>query len=267
MRFLPDAPPVYRIVFAGTLALLGVGAIFGVIHSAKRGQIPPGIVFNRLENADRLLAAGSFEEAAAEYRTGVSVSPTDFEAWSKLGRCMQRMGRSEESLTAYREAWNLMPGLATTNNNLGTALGRVGETREAEKFYRRAITLDPGRQDARINLGALMLGRGRREEARALFLEALAADPGYAPAHGAMGALEAGAGNFEAAELRFAEALRLAPGNTGYARDLARVRADLEASRRTGTQGPKSPKEAGVAVREAPAGALTRSDPPGYSAP
>lgn len=228
MRVIPtEASPVYKFSFGVTLFLLAAGALLGVIDSVREGSIPPGIRINRLESADRLFAEGRFEEAAAEYRTAAAVMPGDFEAWSKLGSCMDRLGRAEESLAAYRQAWAVRPRNPQTNNNYGIALVRAGRLDEAEERYRRAIALDPAQLDARINLGALMLRRGRPDEARKLFTEAIEADPSYAPARGAMGATEAGAGNFVAAEAHFAEAARLDPSVASYARDLQRVRAEI----------------------------------------
>ena len=53
---------------------------------------------------------GRYEEAAAEFRAVLDLSPTDDYAHYALGRCLEKRGRDKEAQGHYKLASSLRPG-------------------------------------------------------------------------------------------------------------------------------------------------------------
>jgi len=53
---------------------------------------------------------GRYEEAAAEFRAALEISPVDDYAHYALGRCLEKLGRTSEANGHYKLARSLRPG-------------------------------------------------------------------------------------------------------------------------------------------------------------
>jgi Flp pilus assembly protein TadD len=53
---------------------------------------------------------GRYEEAEAEFRTALELSPVDDYAHYALGRCLEKLGRTSEANGHYKLARSLKPG-------------------------------------------------------------------------------------------------------------------------------------------------------------
>ena len=53
---------------------------------------------------------GRYEEAEAEFRAALEISPVDDYAHYALGRCLEKLGRAKEANAHYKLARSLRPG-------------------------------------------------------------------------------------------------------------------------------------------------------------
>lgn len=93
--------------------------------------------------ADAFARQGQFEDASVFYRTIVTRSPRDFEAWLALGNALveQADGQlTQASVYAYRQANLLRPASAAPGYFLGLSLVRQGRMMEARGVWRDALT-------------------------------------------------------------------------------------------------------------------------------
>jgi cytochrome c-type biogenesis protein CcmH len=92
--------------------------------------------------ADAFARQGQFEDASVFYRTIVTRSPRDFEAWLALGNALveQADGQlTQASVYAYRQANLLRPESAAPGYFLGLSLVRQGRMMEARGVWRDAL--------------------------------------------------------------------------------------------------------------------------------
>lgn len=92
--------------------------------------------------ADAFARQGQFEDASVFYRTIVTRSPRDFEAWLALGNALveQADGQlTQASVYAYRQANLLRPDSAAPGYFLGLSLVRQGRMMEARGVWRDAL--------------------------------------------------------------------------------------------------------------------------------
>jgi tetratricopeptide (TPR) repeat protein len=112
-------------------------------------------------------------------------SPSNWIAFTALGRALADAEQMEPAMTAHQRAYELNPNVADTNYNLAMVQARRNETDAAEKLLRRAIELsapkDALHQDAMIKLGYLYEDQ-RKDPTTAEVWFKRAADSGYPPA-------------------------------------------------------------------------------------
>ena len=100
-------------------------------------------------------------------------------------------GSLEEAETLYRQILELDPEHYTALANLGNVLGRQDRTEEALSLLRRAVTVDPNHPHAHYGLALVFLSRGQMSMAEAELETVLSLDPNDANAAGLLGRLEA----------------------------------------------------------------------------
>jgi Flp pilus assembly protein TadD len=79
--------------------------------------------------ADTLFGEERFDEAAAQYRTYLSLRPTDGGAMTNLGISLAATGKDDEAIAAFRRAVELNPRDARARRNLEVALESMRERR------------------------------------------------------------------------------------------------------------------------------------------
>ena len=112
---------------------------------------------------------GRVDEAIAEYRAAIQITPDHAKALCNLGNVQQDQGKLEEAIAAFREAIRLDPDDAISHYNVGNALQVRGKLQEAIAAYRTAIRLRPDFAAAHTNLANALLNQGKHEEAVAEF--------------------------------------------------------------------------------------------------
>ncbi len=120
---------------------------------------------------------GRLNEALAEYREAVRLSPVYFRGHSNLGILLDDMGRPEEALAEYRLALRLKQNLPTLHEGMGIVLVELGRFDEAMSEFAAAARLDPAYPWPYFQMGKALLQQGRDAEAIGKLREALRIDP------------------------------------------------------------------------------------------
>jgi len=166
---------------------------------------------NHYESGNACYEQGRMDEAIAEYREAIRLTPDYAEAHNNLGAALQALRRTDESVAAYREAVRLKPDYATAWNNLGSALQQQGNLSNAIDAYHRALSLDPNYALAHYNLGNALREQHRAPEAIDAFRAAVRLKPDFSEAHSNLGAILHHQERLEESLASYEAALRLRP--------------------------------------------------------
>ena len=209
-------------------------------------------------------ATGQYEDAVAEYRRALDLSPGYSKAYNNMGLSLEELGRDEEARNAYTAAVDknpsnavarnnlgaylsrrgdleaaadefaraveLDPGMYQAHMNLGTALAKSGDLEAAERHYRSALAVNPGLKEAWNALGVVLDETGRHGEAIAAYTRAVALDPAFSQARNNLGIVLAKTGQYEEALMEFEAALRTAPNDPGIRANVLQMRELVQAS-------------------------------------
>jgi len=121
-----------------------------------------GARFNR---AVELQRAGSWKEAAAEYRQVLALVPNYAEAHANLGAVLVRLGSYDEAIAAYQKALQINPKLTPVLLNLGIAYYQAGQFANAIAPLESFLKSSPGNSQAEQLIGIALVELGRDAEA------------------------------------------------------------------------------------------------------
>lgn len=124
-----------------------------------------------------LLERGRTDEAVAEFRAALDLSPTHAQAWHNLGNAQSARGQFGEALGYYRRAIELEPENANFHASLGHAYLETGQPDDALASLRTAVALAPHKAAHPYNLASALMKLGRTEEAGPPLARALELSP------------------------------------------------------------------------------------------
>jgi tetratricopeptide (TPR) repeat protein len=110
-----------------------------------------------------LYSRGNIDEAIAEYRKALELSPRLFDARFNLGIAYHSKGLIDLAIEQYLITLRYYPGSSSTHNALGMAYGRMGFLDKAIEHFQAASDLDPGNEEARRNLLAARALKNRSD--------------------------------------------------------------------------------------------------------
>src|SRR3982751_5619943 len=87
-----------------------------------------------IDNAARLLKAGSTRAALAEYRQLFDQDPNDWTVGNALGDLLVRMGAADEAVTVFMQ--------------LAEKVAEQGHTAKARALYRKVVRVQPDNPEA-----------------------------------------------------------------------------------------------------------------------
>jgi len=203
--------------------------------SDDRGDDFNSVAHNGLGNA--LYIKGKREEAIAQYRKALEISPNGSAARSNLGVALYNKGMREEAIAQYRKALEITPDLVETRCNLGDALFQTGHKEEAFTQFRKALELDPYYVRAEYNWGDALALEGKLEDAIAHFRKLVKINPGYPKAYSMLGLVFFEKGDTKEAIDSWRQALKFKPDQPDVQNNLAWLLATApDASLRQGAK-------------------------------
>jgi tetratricopeptide (TPR) repeat protein len=104
---------------------------------------------------------GRRDEAIAEYRKAIKITPKYPDHYFFLATALLLEGRTEEAVKEYRTILELRPDFPFAHTNLGMALQKLGRNEEAIVEYREGLRLVPNDYKAKENLQLLLRKHGR----------------------------------------------------------------------------------------------------------
>ncbi len=172
----------------------------------------PAVEFYRLfDRAQELSDNGRFDEAIAEWKKAVDISPKDAKANNNLGKALAEKGLLDEAIAHYRKALEANSEYAKAHTNLGIALAKKGNLDEATAHLQKAVEISPKFAEAQNSLGRALAEKGKPDEALVHFRKAVEVNPRYAEAHTNLGRALAEKGDTAAAEEHFRKAVEVNP--------------------------------------------------------
>jgi len=153
---------------------------------------------------------GQFDEAIAEYKKAIEISPDYAEARSNLGAAYGKKRLFDEAIVEYKEAVKINPNLFEAHVGLGVIYGAWKSLfDEAITEYKEAIRINP--KDAEIHRGLAFAYESKHlfDEAITEYKEAIRINPKDADAHYFLGHLYSKRGNLQEAKEYYQKALSL----------------------------------------------------------
>lgn len=172
-------------------------------------RVPAADYYKVVDSASALMDKRQYEQAAAEWRKAIELSPAEALPHNNLGYCLSELGRVEEAAVEYEKAVRLSPDYLEALNNLGEALTKLGRREEAMDVLEKALRLNPKYASAHSNLGALLAQGGRLDPAIEHFEAALAVNPALADVRNNLAVALAMSGRLAEAIRHQEEAVRL----------------------------------------------------------
>jgi protein O-mannosyl-transferase len=200
----------------------------------KAMTLRPGYV-QTYGNLGNLLMHTNIEDAIAQYRKGLAISPDSLKLLNDLGKALAIKGDDAGAIEQYLKVLAIEPGYANTHFNLGNRYLKLEKYEEAAAQYRKASELQPDDLEARTKLGQTLLMQGDFAGAMASFREAIKIDPQSAQAWANLGLACLKKGAYKEAVDAWQQSLAVAPDQLYVQNSLARLLATApEASLRDG---------------------------------
>jgi len=173
------------------------------------------------EQAEALLSAGRFDEAARTARDAALLELNLERTWRVLAQACDALGDFAGAFAAYRQAVAVATDLGDMGPGMGRAALRVGEYAIAESVLTMHLRQSPAAPDAIADLAQAQAALEAFDRAHATLKAALENDPGQARLWAALGELLCAQGRHGEAVVFFEEALRLDPGSVATRAGLA----------------------------------------------
>jgi Flp pilus assembly protein TadD len=202
-------------VFVIPLAALWIGQTRGPAPDAEQkswvvADLPVGAM-QRFDYAASLARAHRLDEAAEQYRVGLSFAPNDEAAHGKLGNLLLDQTKEDEAASHFERATLLAPQNGDLHSDYGKALERLGRREAALAEYETGIRLSPKSGRAHYNYAMFLAGDGKLDQAIAEFQIGLRYDPNHPEAHYHLGRALFLKGDFEGAKVHYLKTARLDP--------------------------------------------------------
>jgi len=185
----------------------------GETDATLAGDSPVDIELSaeRLNEGNRALRAGRFDEAIEAYQAALRANPEDEDTHYNLGIAFAKQGNTTSAIAHYETALRLFPEYPEVHNNLGNLFIQQGRFPEAIQHFEAAIEAIPDYAQAYNNLGNALGRQGQFREAARNFRKATRLDPTYFEAFYNLGKTYSMLNQADQAVLALETAVRLRP--------------------------------------------------------
>ncbi len=166
-----------------------------------------------INKGSRLIDAGKYDEAIAEFRAAIKINPDDARSHVRLAGLLikSEYGANDEAISELRTALRLDPDYQPALSNLVRALTEDGKTREATIEAYKLIQKYPNMVTSHITMGNLYAETGEFAKAIAEYREAMKLDPAADAPHVCLAFLYNKRAQFNDAIIECRQAVRLHP--------------------------------------------------------
>jgi Flp pilus assembly protein TadD len=195
---LGASEPQIRFEYAKVLRTVGETKLAGeqlkLYQQEQQAKADRTVGASKMAQADKELADGDPQKAAALYRDAIAVLPENALLSYKLSVALDRAGDTAAEREALQKAIQIDPAMAIARHQLGYLAFSSGDFATAEEQFREAVRAAPGYTEAWISLAATLATESRQPEAQQAVQRALEIDPHNANALALQKDLANGAG-------------------------------------------------------------------------
>ncbi len=214
-----DSPPILIDNTTAANCAVNIPEFLNIAPDGLEKIDAPATDFYRLSDAAwELSKAGRYEEAVAEWKNALKLSPDNDKANNNVGLLLTGLGRFPEAIPHFEKTLKFNPEYPAAHSNLGVALAGTGKLEEAIAEFMNALAVDPGSAEAKGNLtralarkGQALAAKGSLDEAIAQYQKVLEISPEFPQIHQSLGSLLARNGRFDEAIVQFQKALEATP--------------------------------------------------------
>lgn len=189
---IAEADALARDAVFASLRQIDVAQAIAALQDGRLA-IAEGLIRQRIQRDDRDALAvlmlgdlaqrlGILDEAEAQFRRAVELSPSLDDGWLKLGHVLHERGRSEEALAAYDEAIERAEDPSPSLTAKILVLGDIGDYQAMLVLHERYLAIAPDEPGAEVRYGNTLKTVGNPGEAIAAYRRAIAIDPECAEA-------------------------------------------------------------------------------------
>jgi tetratricopeptide (TPR) repeat protein len=128
---------------------------------------------NEIEQARKLLEAGSKDQAIALLREILREDPDNADAHLLLGSALALVPERSEALKELQRVVELQPSSAVARFTLATAQARFGDPEAAKKSFEKTLQLDPRFAEAHVSLAMILAQQKELASARDHLIRAI----------------------------------------------------------------------------------------------
>jgi tetratricopeptide (TPR) repeat protein len=109
---------------------------------------------------------GKLDQAAAQYKAEMPLTPDDAGSAENLGLVYLEQGDPDKALATLQQALKIDPNLYKSLDGMGKAYLRKDQPQQAIPYFQRALAIAPDSAKMHFQLGQAYLKTGQRENAR-----------------------------------------------------------------------------------------------------
>ncbi|MFI5219888.1 MAG: tetratricopeptide repeat protein [Bacteroidia bacterium] len=121
--------------------------------------------------------AGKIDEAIADMKKAVEMSPESYDAYNNLGLYYNDINEFEKAIAAMQKAIAIKPDFEKAIYNIGNVYAKKGDYNKAIEFYNKAVVINPKYEDAYNNIGNSYAAMKDYEHAIKYFLKVMELNP------------------------------------------------------------------------------------------
>lgn len=184
----------------------------------------PGAYENR---GNRALSDRQWDVAAAHFRKGLALEPSDPTMRHRLGTALFQSGDPSGAAAQWEQVVQTTPDFALAHYSLAVLLEGAGLRQEAIQHFETAVQHEPSYVEARLGLAALLRRSGRLEESLSQYEQvierAIRGDPQFEEAPFGAAVTLVRLGRYTEARDRLVSGMAEYPGTPFFAHALARL--------------------------------------------